>query len=328
MFEKIKIGAAAVKAFSLAHAPVALFVGGIILVGAAIVETIKTSTDADKIAEIEHAVEELEEVNSALTVEDITPEERKRCKKLKKTATARVAKSAGKAYFKPIILIMTAIIFLICGFWWQSQRLAAAAAAATASATALNTVNRNIRTFYGEDGDAAVRAFNDPNFDPSKVKKTIIDDLGNTKEVDAWRSYKPGKISIPDVNSWRFEFARENVNPECWYDDIIDRLEFIQMRQSFLNEKLKYCPKNGGITVNEALDELGLGCLKTKAGHVSGWKKGDVIDFGINDILSDYLFATTARSVQDIEEDIDYNGGSITLIFNPRGYILDDMFTA
>ena len=327
MFGKVKAGLGIVKALGIAHAPAALFIGGIILVGAAIVETVKASTNRENIAEIEDSVEELETANEAIVEaskdETVTEKDIKELKAQKRGAMRNVVKVFGKRFIKPIILFITAIIFLICGFWWQSQRLAAAAAAACAATTALNTVNNNIRKI---GGDAMVRAFNSPDFNPDEVPGLIEYTADGKKKYtfdgDAWRQYnKCHKLKLS--NSFNFLYNRENVDPEFFDNDILQRLKDIQRIQSYLNMKLNM-PGTRYITVNEALKELGLNTSLSAEGHVAGWMKGDVIDFGINE----YLYAISdigAIELQDLYDEEAANDG-IYIMMNPRAYILDSVF--
>lgn len=330
MLGKIKAGAAIIKAFGIAHAPAALFVGGIILVGAAIVETVKAATKKENIEEIESAVEALEVASDNLETvaqgedSESKPVQVKESKKLKRKAMVDVAKVTAKKFIKPIILIITAIIFLICGFWWQSQRLAGAAAAACAATTALNTVNDNIRKIGGDD---AVRALNDPNFDPDKMPGIIeYDENGNKKyafDSDAWRQYtKSNKLSI-DPKGFNYIYNEETVDPRFFERDLIQRIQRIQMTQNFLNSKLQM-PEVRGIYVNEALRELGLSEFQSEAGDHAGWIKGDHIDFGINEYIS-CLSDIAYKTMQDLNDDIEFQNG-IYIFMNPRGYISNLMY--
>lgn len=328
MIGSIKAGLGIAKAFAIAHGPVGLFIAGVVCVGCAIVETIKASTDSEKVAAIDEAVTELEAANAELKEikETATKEELKVVKKRKSKAIRTVGKRTTKAYAKPIIYILLALVLLISGFWWQSRRLVQAAAAATAATTALNTVNGNIRKLWGPDGDAAVRVLNDPNFDPEKM--TQITDLDTSKKAisgDAWRAYeKTNKITVD--NNFKYVFSKDTVNP-AFYDEnsVISRLEFLQSRQALLNMKLNM-PGVRAISTNEALHEIGLDSEQTKAGVVSGWKKGDYINFGIDDMLARMINCDTADELTSIEEDDMFNGNEIILFMNPRGYILDDIF--
>lgn len=334
MFGKIKAGLGIVKAFGIAHAPAALFIGGIILVGAAIVETIKASTNREGIEEIEEAVRDLEDCNDHLEMvnslengDENDPDDKdtqiKKYKKEKNNAIFNVGKVIGKRFIKPILLIISAIIFLICGFWWQSQRLAAAAAAACAATTALNTVNDNIRKI---GGDAMVRALNSPDFNPDEVPGLIEYTADGKKKYnlsgDAWRQYNTThKLRLS--NSFNFLYNRENVDPEFFDNDILQRIQDIQRIQSYLNMKLNM-PGTRYITVNEALKELGMDSSLSAEGHVAGWMKGDVIDFGINE----YLYAISdigAIELQDLYDDEAAQDG-IYIMMNPRAYVLDAVF--
>lgn len=325
MLGKIKAGAAIIKAFGIAHAPAALFVGGIILVGAAIVETVKAATKKENIDEIEAAVTELEVASDHLETvvqsEDSKskPVQVKNSKKRKRKAMLDVAKVTAKKFIKPIILIITALIFLICGFWWQSQRLAGAAAAACAATTALNTVNDNIRKIGGDD---AVRALNDPNFDPERMPGIIeYDENGNEKytfDSDAWRKYtKANKISV-DPNSFHYLYNEDTVGYDVYEEDITNRLLRLQMTQNYLNSKLKM-PDSDGLTVNDVLKELHMNDCCSEAGEVAGWIQGDTIDFGIREYYED-LSNIAMKTMGDIRDEIEFQHG-IHLFLNPRGYI-------
>lgn len=328
MIGSIKAGLGIAKAFAIAHGPVALFLAGVVCVGCAIVETIKASTDSEKVAAIDEAVTELEAANAELKEikETATKEELKVVKKRKSKAIRTVGKRTTKAYAKPIIYILLALVLLISGFWWQSRRLVQAAAAATAATTALNTVNGNIRKLWGPDGDAAVRVLNDPNFDPEKMNQ--ITDLDTSKKAisgDAWRAYeKTNKITVD--NNFKYVFSKDTVNPAFYDEGFIARLEFLQSRQALLNMKLNM-PGVRAISTNEALHEIGLDSEQTKGGVVSGWKKGDYIDFGIADLYSQLAYMSAYNdNGQDLIDEDSAHGNEIILFMNPRGYILDDIF--
>ena len=325
MINKIKAAFAIAKAWTKAHAPELIFVAGIGLGVATVVEA--TKAGAENGQKMSNHLDKLEKVNSKLkdAKNNGTKDEIKALQSEKRAEMGATFRDGAKGFAKPIALGAASGAALIGSFFWQSKRYKIAAAAAASTSAILNLVDSNIGKTYGQ---AAVRAMHDPNWDPAKIreKKEEVDpETGETKVIDAWRSYEnvtPSKIHMP--GEWIYEYNAQTVDWNFYYEEVINQLLFLQSRQNMLNRRLSTDPSCRGIFVNKVLEEIGLSEEQTPAGQVAGWVKGDYISFGLDDYFA--KLGDIGRDGDIVTDINDYLRDGFEIRLNPRGEILDLMY--
>ena len=325
MIDKIKSAFAIAKAWTKAHAPELIFVAGLGLGVATVVEA--TKAGAENGQKMAAHLDKLEEINATLKEkkDNGTKDEIKALQSEKRAEMGATFRDGAKGFAKPVILGTTAGAMLLGSFFWQSKRYRLAAAAAASTSAILNMVDSNIGKTYGQ---AAVRAMHDPNWDPSKIherKEEVDPETGETKVIDAWRSYEnvtPSKIHMP--GEWVYQYNAQTVDWNFYYEEVINQLLFLQSRQNMLNRRLSTDPGCRGIFVNEVLGEIGLSEDKTPAGQIAGWVKGDYINFGLDDYFA--KLADVGRDGDIVTDLNDYLRDGFEITLNPRGAILDLMY--
>ena len=293
MLTTIKAGLVAAKAFAIANAPLGLFIGGLVVGVAAIVSVAKSATAAN--ADMEKHADALEQIADELKNESISEEDKEEVRIEKKKEVKATVADFFHYYWKSLLLITISGGLLVGGFLWQSKRFAVAAATAATQAALIKTMETNIQKTYG---DKAVIAMQDPNWDPSILRKKENSDpeaKGLEGYDDPYRDYK---ITNSDLTRSLYLINRHTMDPTKFrvactapyssdfsVQDIVDTLICYQAE---FNKKLH---ASGGFMSEQTLmNDLGyLIPIKNKAEWkrtaIKGWFPEDRIDFGLNDII-------------------------------------------
>lgn len=295
MIGKLKMIAAAAKVFAIAHAPAALFIGGLVVGAIAIYEVAKS---APEVAEkIEQHEDNLEQLNADIKSEETTEEQKENARVEKKKEVKAVAGCFLKGYWKAIVLSVIAACLLACGFLWQSRRFAIAAATAASQAATLKLVDSNIRKTYG---DKAVFAMHDPNWDPGTLKREDKETPGLEGYDDPYRSYNVTKAVGSPINTTddMYIYNKYTIDPEyyssssnnttAFINNVIKIMETVananryinyEMRSPVLSRTTFLCDYLGFIFAGNGTcsDDIDIGMT-------TGWGKGEIIDVGITDI--------------------------------------------
>ena len=346
MLGKIKLAGIAIKAFALANGPIALFAGGLIVGALALIEVAKAAPDVE--AEVAPHEEAIEQLNSELADPNVPEEDKEDDRAAKRKEGKAVAGCFLRGYRKAIILAICAFVLLVCGFLWQSKRLAIAAATAASQAATIKIIDDNIRKTYG---DKAVFAMHDPNWDPAILERGSESEGGNgalANYSDPYRNYKVNdsiknavdhdnniylynKFTIDSAyydraesSNWTTEFIRiiNIINEEVAKANMYlsgKMMKPILSRSEFLCENLGFIFAGYG----EYMDEIDEGLRM-------GWGKGDIIDVGISDIVADIGRHTNDKNYLDRLAD-EYRDGiplKLNCTLNPRENFLVQTYEA
>lgn len=346
MLGKIKLAGLAIKAFALANGPIALFAGGLIVGALAIIEVAKAAPAVEE--EVAPHEEAISQINDDIKDPELSEEDREFEIAEKKKEGKAIAGCFLRGYRKAIILAICAFVLLVCGFLWESKRLAIAAATAASQAATIKLIDENIRKTYG---DKAVFAMHDPNWDPKILEREPDAEGGNgalANYSDPYRNYNVNnslnKAVDHDNNiylynkftidseyydrassaNWTTEFIRiiNIVNEEVAKANMYlsgKMMKPILSRSEFLCENLGFIFAGYG----EYMDEIDEGLRM-------GWGKGDIIDVGISDIVADIGRHTNDKNYLDRLAD-EYRDGiplKLNCTLNPRENFLVQSYEA
>lgn len=303
MLGKIKLAGLAIKAFALANGPIALFAGGLIVGALALMEVAKSAPVVE--AEVAPHEDAIEQINDDLKDPEISEEDKETIRDEKKKEGKAIAGCFLRGYWKAILLAIIAATLLLCGFLWQSKRLAIAAATAASQAATLKLVDDNIRKTYG---DKAVFAMHDPNWDPKILERGSEAEGGNATLAnysDPYRNYNVNKAitNAIDHDNNIYIYNKYTIDSE-YYDrassrdyvtEFLNQIFMINREVATTNMKLSGKMDSPLISRTEFLcAHLGFifaGCgnyiEEVDEGLRMGWGQGDIIDVGISDIVAE-----------------------------------------
>jgi hypothetical protein len=242
------------------HSPQALFVGGLIGVGATVVLACKATLKVDSVLEeAEKDLFKIQELRSTPSADLVGQYSEKDAKKDKAIVYLRTTAHLSKLYGPAIICGTASVLALAGSHNLLTKRNAALAAAYGTLEKAFEGYRERVREAYGEEREQEL--YHD-------VQPCEIEDEKTGKKT------KVKKANGGSPYSFLFDEFNKNWEPTPEYNFM-----FLKMQQQFANNQLQ---ARGHLFLNEVLDSLGF--EHTKAGAVTGWVKGhgdDFVDFGI-----------------------------------------------
>lgn len=256
--------------------PDIMVVGGIILNGLAIYQTVKSTEKASKI--LKEKDERLNKVQEALDRDDISEEEyseedaKNDITKIKVQTVIKLVEEAAK----PCGLYVAGTALILGGYFEEKKRYIVAAGLATTINQTFKDYRQRVRDeegtekdlhyMYGTEEHEEVTTETDEEGKKVKHKETVSEIVG---EVDGMSPYSV---------IWGERFIDGRKNPH-WDKNKNFNLSFLKIQESIANDILN---RRGYIFLNEVRESIGL--KATPYGAIVGWKKGNgdnFVDFGI-----------------------------------------------